>query len=72
MPQRDNGAVTIEDVAVTGFHDIWYAAPGVPALTTASHPVHDITAAGVRGVLDPAAAPDVSLIESVLVPRVSA
>lgn len=69
---RRRGVQVPADVAVTGFDDIWYADLGVPALTTASHPVHHIAAAAMRWVLDPTPMTETTLFESSLVLRESA
>ncbi|MEU4625360.1 LacI family DNA-binding transcriptional regulator [Actinoplanes sp. NPDC023801] len=47
-----------DDIAVTGFDDVPFAASAYPALTTATHPVEEIAAAAVRAAVGgtPAAA----------------
>jgi DNA-binding LacI/PurR family transcriptional regulator len=41
-----------DDIAVTGFDDVPFAASAFPALTTATHPVEEIAAAAARAALD--------------------
>jgi DNA-binding LacI/PurR family transcriptional regulator len=70
---RGMGVGVPGDVAVAGFDDVPLAPLGVPALTTATHPVGAIATAAVEALLGPAAAVQPRLLHrSELVQRESA
>ena len=60
------------DVAVAGFDDIPFAALSAPALTTAGHPVEEISVAATTAILDRRPPRPVTLFPSELVIRDSA
>jgi DNA-binding LacI/PurR family transcriptional regulator len=69
---RGRGVDVPDDIAVTGFDDIPFAALSAPALTTATHPVERIAHDAVMAVLDRAEVAPVNVYASELVPRESA
>lgn len=69
---RASGIDVPGDIAVAGFDDIPLASYGVPALTTATHPVERIAAAAATAVLERRRMPPVTAYPSELVHRESA
>ncbi|MBX6356854.1 MAG: LacI family DNA-binding transcriptional regulator [Micromonosporaceae bacterium] len=69
---RSRGIEVPGDIAVAGFDDIPFASYGVPALTTATHPVERIAAAAATAVLEQTWMPPVTAYPSELVYRESA
>ncbi|MFB9237980.1 LacI family DNA-binding transcriptional regulator [Plantactinospora siamensis] len=69
---RDCGVRVPDDVGVTGFDDVPFAALAAPALTTARHPVTEIATAAAHAVLGRLPGPPEVLFPSPMVLRASA